>query len=190
MSELLNEEVEAAIDEMVEESIVDTYYRMGHLISEISAGLARKVADKRQAQFRSIKHTMTDPDILDRSQGRDGKLGGPVHSKDRFDIDDQGHRARKGLSGKKDAKHQVDQKERPAYEKRHRPTTMRPTGNRGVKTRENPSGETLYTKGERRAVAASRRAERKEQAEKDARMKGTTPGQEDVKEIKRRKREG
>lgn len=36
MSELLNEEVEAAIDEMVEESIVDTYYRMGHMISELS----------------------------------------------------------------------------------------------------------------------------------------------------------
>lgn len=36
MSELLNEEVEAAIDEMVEESIVDTYYRMGQMISELS----------------------------------------------------------------------------------------------------------------------------------------------------------
>lgn len=46
MSEILNEEVEAAIDEMVEESIVDTYYRMGHLINELSTGLLARAADE------------------------------------------------------------------------------------------------------------------------------------------------
>ena len=48
MSELLNEEVEAAIDEMVEESIVDTYYRMGYILYEedLTSARARRAASK------------------------------------------------------------------------------------------------------------------------------------------------
>ena len=51
MSELLNEEVEAAIDEMVEESIVDTYYRMGYILYEedLTSARARKAASKAAA---------------------------------------------------------------------------------------------------------------------------------------------
>lgn len=182
MSELLNEEVEAAIDEMVEESIVETYYRMGHMISEISAGLARKVADKRFEQMKSIKDTMSNPEVIKRAKGRDGKMGGATAHKDRFDIDDQGARARKGLSGKKDADLAKDDDERPGYEKRHKPSG-------GKKTKSNPSGETLWTKSEKKWGRAEARAERKEQAEKDSKRTGRTAGEEDVREIKRRKRD-
>jgi hypothetical protein len=59
MSEILNEEVEAAIDEMVEESIVDTYYRMGHLINELSTGLLARAADEARKRAKMAPKTTT-----------------------------------------------------------------------------------------------------------------------------------
>lgn len=56
MSELLNEEVEAAIEEMVEESVVDTYYRMGHMISELSTGLLARAADEAKKRAKSARN--------------------------------------------------------------------------------------------------------------------------------------
>lgn len=55
MSELLNEEVEAAIDEMVEESIVDTYYRMGQMISELSTKRISAAADEAEKRVRQAE---------------------------------------------------------------------------------------------------------------------------------------
>jgi len=164
----------------------------GLLLNEISAKLARKVADKRAGQFKSVQNTMTSPEVLARSKSRSGEMGGATIHKDRFDVDDQGTRARKGISGKKDAKLSVPDEQKSGIERRHVPTTQTSTNsNKGVKTKKNPSGETLYTKLERASGRAAQRADRKEAAESDVKKGfGSNAGERDVQLIKRVKRTG
>jgi len=163
----------------------------GLLLNEISAKLAQSVANKRYDQFKSVQNTMTSPEILNRSKSRSGEMGGATAHKDRFDVDSQGSAARKGLSGKKDAKLSVPDTQRSGIEQRHRPTTQTSVNsNRGKKTKDNPKGETLYTKLERAASRAQHRANRKEAAESDAKRFGGTAGENDVRLIKKVKRTG
>ena len=181
------------------ESVFNTYRKVGYLLNEISYALADRVASARNKQYMDAKQGLLSQEISQRTRGRArskeeikrgfGADNGPDHLKDRFDRDAQYSSARQGLSGEKDKGIAVPDSQRSGIERRHVPTKRDlSTGNdEGIKTRSNPTGETLIDKLSRRANRSSMFAQRKGDAQTFSRSRGQTPEQWEINQIRKSK---
>ena len=94
------------------------------LVTEISVETAKKVRDKRRAQADELGKARIQMAKTGRVFNRSGVPD--TANLSQVDLDSQTHLARQGLSGAKDKKFKVKDKDRSGVEKRHRPGEHRP----------------------------------------------------------------